>query len=351
MPYEAYFESAAESLIVVDREGRIVHVNAAAHNLFGYQAGELDGQPIELLIPDRFRGVHETHRSGYMEAPRSRPMGIGLDLSAKRKDGREFPVEVSLTFVRRDKEEYVICLVTDISIRLAREREARRADMLRTLGSIAASVAHDLNNPLTVILSRIELMTTLTADLPGEIRADLEVVHRHAQRASRITQDLLALARQRPKAHEPVDLNKLVRETLMLLGGQLSRSKIRVRTRLVSKVPKVMGDPVALEQALMNLLVNAQEAMPEGGSVEIASETTLGSPEHVRLMVADNGPGIAAENLSRLFDFLYTSKPDGSGLGLWLTRRIMREHHGEVEVRSEKGKGAIFILSFPLLPT
>jgi len=348
MPYEGYFETAIESLVVVDREGRILEANHATAALFGYDPSELTGQQIEILIPERFRELHVKHRADYMAAPRSRAMGIGLDLAGRRKDGREFPVDVSLTFVHKEEEEFVVCIVTDISERLMREREARKGEMLRTLGSVAAGVAHDLTNPLTVILSRIELMLAESQDLPNQLREDLEVVRRHAQRASRIAQDLLALAQQRPRAYEPVSLNQVAENSLLLVASEMARSGIQVKTALDPQLPTVFADRGALEQVLVNVLINAQEAMPEGGMVEIKTETLAGAPERVRLLVADNGCGIPAEAQPKLFNFLYTTKPAGSGLGLWLCRRIMQEHGGDIEVQSEPGRGATFRLTLPV---
>lgn len=289
MPYEGYIETAIDSLIVADREGRILEANHATKALFGYDPSELTGHHIEILIPERSRLLHVKHRADYMAAPRSRPMGIGLDLAGRRRDGREFPVNVSLTFVHKDKEELIICVVTDISQRLMREGEARKGEMLRTLGSVAAGVAHDLTNPLTVILSRIELILAESPDPSNQLRAHVEVVRHHAQRANRIAQDLLALAQQRPRAYEPVSLNQVAEASLLLVAGEMARSGIQVKTALDPRLPTVLGDRGALEQVLVNVLINAHEAMPEGGKVEIKTEGLAGAPERIRLLVTDNG--------------------------------------------------------------
>lgn len=348
MPHEGLIETAIDSLVVIDREGRILEANHATKALFGYDPSELTGQQIEMLIPDRFRELHVKHRADYIAAPRSRPMGTGLDLAGRRKDGREFPVNVSLRFVRKEKEEFVVCFVTDISQRLMREREARKEETLRTLGSIAAGVAHDLSNPLTVILSRAELMLAENPDMQTQLRKDIEVLRHHAQRASRIVQDLLAVARQRPRAYEPVSLNQVAEDSLMLVTGEMTRSGIKVKTVLDPQLPTALGDQGALQQVLVNLLINAREAMQEGGIVEIKTEMLAGEPQTIRLCVTDNGSGIPAEARTKLFSFLYTTKPGGSGLGLWLSRRIMQEHRGDIEVRSEPGKGATFLLTLPV---
>ena len=130
--------------------------------MFGYGHGELEGRPVEILAPDRLRARHTAHRESYLKTPRSRPMGIGLDLAGRRKDGSEFPLEISLNYVAPEAgHPLVVCFITDISERLAFERQTRRAETLNTLGAIAAGIAHDLNNPLAIISSRSELMLSL----------------------------------------------------------------------------------------------------------------------------------------------------------------------------------------------
>ncbi len=347
MPYEAYFKSAAESLLVVDLDGRIVDVNAATEPLFGYARNELLGQAVEILLPERLRDRHPQHRAKYVSMPRSRPMGIGMDLAGRRKDGSEFPIEVSLTFAHSDDGDYVISAIVDISERLALEREARRNAILSSLGAVAAGVVHDLNNPLGFISTRAELMLS-DEELSAQARDDLREIHNHAQRASRVCTDLLALASHGPTKRQSLNLNRIVDEAVMLVSGELRRDNVIVRPDLDSALPQIEGDPNALGQVFINLMLNARDAMPEGGELRIVSAPVKNRPGWIAVTIKDQGTGISAEALPRLFDFLYTTKADGHGLGLWLSRRIMREHRGNIEVQSEPGKGAIFSLSFPV---
>jgi protein-histidine pros-kinase len=153
MPYAEYFQAASEGLIVVDRSGRIIEANPKAQELFGSEADELIDQPVELLLPERIRELHGKHRAAFFTAPRNRPMGVGLNLVGRHKDGREVPVEVSLTYARgTTRGDLVVASVIDISQRLALEHEARRVETVASLGTIAAGIAHDLNNPLQIIL-------------------------------------------------------------------------------------------------------------------------------------------------------------------------------------------------------
>lgn len=352
MPYQAYFNSASECLIVVGRDGRIAEVNEQTERLFGYSRDELVAQPVEVLLPERLREQHRAHREGFFRAPGNRSMGIGLNLAARRKDGSEFPVEVSLTYSKDTRRgDLVVAALIDITERLALEREARRAEALASLGTVAAGIAHDLNNPLTVILSRAELLlaTPRQALTRPQMDEDLKVIHRQAQRASRIVQEFLELSRHGPKRASALDLNDLVERVLLLIGDQMRKSGIEVEADLDWNLPPVLGDGVALERVLINLLTNARDAMANmaDGAVTITSTASGERPGWLRLSVGDNGDGIAPAALPRIFDLLYTTKPGGSGLGLWLSRRIIQEHGGRIEVRSEVGRGTTFKISIP----
>lgn len=349
MPYEEYFKTASESLIITDRQGLIIEANLKTCQLFGYAAEELVGQPIETLIPERLRDRHRKHRASYAAAPRSRPMGICMNLAARRKDGSEFPVEISLTFAPgTSRGDLVIAAVIDVSERLGLEREAHRAETMNSLGIVAAGIAHDLNNPLSVILSRVELLMESSETLTPEIlHEDLAVIQRQARRASNLVSGFLELSRHGAKRAAPIHLNELVERALLLVGEQLRKSGIRVAVSLDDDLPTVLGEGVALERVLINLLNNARDAMPTGGAVRIETGRMRERPDWLRLSVGDSGPGIPAEAMAKIFDLLYTTKPGGTGLGLWLSRRIVQEHRGIIEVRSELGKGATFTLALP----
>jgi len=345
-----YFESAAQGILVAAADGRILRTNAALEQMFGYGHEGLEGRPVEILAPDRVRARHTAHRESYLKTPRSRPMGIGLDLAGRRKDGSEFPLEISLNYVAPEAgDSLVVCFITDISERVAFERQTRHAETLNTLGAIAAGIAHDLNNPLAIISSRTELMLSLPDRGNPDLRHDLEVLRRNAERASHIASGLLTLAAQRSTARQPVNINELVETTILLFGGELRECNIEVITSLDRKLPPVLGDPSALQRVLMNLVVNARDTMPDGGKVCIASAPAPDQAGMLQLSVADTGAGIPAEVLPKLFEIFFTTKASGTGLGLWLANRTLREHGGKIEVESEVGKGTKFTLTLPTM--
>jgi signal transduction histidine kinase len=301
------------------------------------------------LVPERLREQHRRHRVEYFRAPRSRPIGIGLNLVGLRKDGTEIPVELSLNLVKSEGRKLVSGFITDISERLALEREARVSEMSSILGAMAGGVVHELNNPIGIIISRIELMLVEwnAYNLPDQLREDLEAIHRNAQRIGRISQGLLGLIREPSKERRLVNLNSVVEDSLVLVRRQFNKQGVQIETTLDRQLPPILGDPNAIEQVLMNLLVNAREAMPDGGRIGVETSVTSDRPGWLSLSVSNTGGGIQPTALPKLFDLLYTTKGGGTGLGLWISRRIITDHQGFIDARSEPAEGTKFIVLLP----
>jgi PAS domain S-box-containing protein len=352
----ALVESASEGIVLIDGTGRIILVNAAAERMFGYGRQELLAQPLEILLPERVRAGHIAHRTGYFTEPRVRPMGIGLDLSGRRKDGSEFPVEISLSYVQSADGMVAMAFVTDITERKRVEAELRQqrealyqTEKLAALGTLAAGIAHEMNNPLGIITSRIEIMLMEAQDqsLPASVLEDLGVLHRASQRVARIASSLRSFARQSPEEHAPIDVNVVVEETLLLMQKPLTAENIRITTRLERTLPPILGDTSALQQVMINLLTNAREAMTAGGEIRIETGPVAGRPGWLKLVVMDTGPGIPSDVLPKIFDPFYTTKRAGTGLGLSVSYAIVQGHQGVVDVQSRPGEGTTFTLSFP----
>jgi PAS domain S-box-containing protein len=345
----AIFEAASEAILIVDERGTISSANRKSEEMFGYPRDALLGQPLEMLLPERLRSRHIGHRASYFQNPHARPMGRGLDLVARKGDGTEFPVEISLSYVETEEGLRALAFVTDITARQVMERAARQADRLAAVGRLSAGIAHEVNNPIGIISSRIEIML-LDAEaqpLPGTVMEDLKVLHRHAQRVARIAHGLLSFARVSAIEQVPVDLNQVVEETLLLMEKDLVKRGIAIRRSLAANLPTVQGDSSALQQVMMNLLSNAGDALGSGGEISLETRPVSGDEGAIRLTVHDTGPGMSPEILPKIFDPFYTTKSDGTGLGLSISYSIVREHKGTIDVESLPGKGTVFILTFP----
>jgi PAS domain S-box-containing protein len=342
-----YFESSVEGIITTDRGGLIHQVNPRGQELFGYHELELVGQPIEVLLPQRFRDRHPAHRNAFFFAPSSRLMGRGREIAGRRKDGTEFPAEVSLNVVHTHRGSLVIAFVTDVTERRAMEREARRKETVNALGAVAAGIAHELNNPLAVMDSRIELMLAADQDLSAETRKDLLVLQRNIERASRISRNMLSLARQRPGERVALDMNVAVEEAMLIVGAEARSEALKIEVQLDRSLPSVMGELTGLEQVIINLVMNARDAGAH--LVRIETSRVPGRDDQLRLSISDDGSGIESESLRRLFEPFFTTKPKGTGLGLWLSQRIIQDHGGTIVSESEPGKGTTFTITLPTI--
>jgi signal transduction histidine kinase len=270
-----------------------------------------------------------------------------MEIAGRRKDGSEFPAEVSLNVVHTQRGNLVIAFVTDVTERRAMEREARRKETVNALGAVAAGIAHELNNPLAVMDSRIELMLAADQDLSAETRKDLLVLQRNIERASRISRNMLSLARQRPGERVALDMNVAVEEAMLIVGAEARSEAFKFEVQLDRSIPSVMGELTGLEQVIINLVMNARDAGAH--LVRLETSRVPGRDDQLRLSISDDGSGIESASLRRLFEPFFTTKPKGTGLGLWLSQRIIQDHGGTIVSESEPGKGTTFTITLPTI--
>ena len=343
-------ESLGEGLVTLDLEGRVTGWNRAIEERYGVAPADVIGQSFL----DRFPNYAQEG----LAAPLRKLLGGEMEeftLEALTHESvYKGPVVQNLkgTLLRQDgRPAGAVLLIQDITERVALERSARQGEKLAALGTLAAGLAHELNNPIGIISSRIEIML-LDAEaepLSPAVMEDLRVLHRHAQRVARIAQGLLSFARQSSGQRGPVDLNHLVEETLLLMEKQVVKDGIAVKRALAPDLPPVWGDGNALQQVMVNLLTNARDALVGGGEIAVRTGPAPGRAGAVRLVVSDTGPGIPPDVLPRIFDPFFTTKSEGTGLGLSISYGIVREHKGTVDVQSRPGEGTTFILTFPPL--
>ncbi len=342
--YRALFHSAQEIAILVDpRTGTIVEANPYAHRALGYSEGELVGRPIFDLTDwpqEAIRAeTREVLRTGGAFLP---------DRRLRRKDGATFAIDLVLSRVELGgRSAFVLMLARDVSEREAMQRQLVQTQRLEALGQMAGMVAHDFNNLLTTVLGFASLLKRARG-LTAEERENVELIEEAARRGADISGRLLAFARGGLTRFARVDLREVVRDTL-----RLAAPAIEGRLRLTVGIPEepviVEGDAGQLQQALLNLLLNARDAMPDGGSVEVMLSREGSS---ALLVVSDDGPGMSEEVRARVFEPFFTTKgpAHGTGLGLAITYGIVQGHRGSIAVDSRPGEGATFIISLPLAP-
>jgi PAS domain S-box-containing protein len=339
-----------DAIVGVDPGGRIVLANHQAEALFGYPPDELIGQRVEVLVPERFREIHPAHRSGYFSHPTRRPMGAGVELVGVRRDGTEFPAEISLSSIETDDGPLAMTAVRDLTERAESERERALAEelnqarRLESVGQLAGGIAHDFNNLLGIIINYAKFVAQRVAE-DEQATADIQEVQHAAKRAADLTRQLLIFSRREVVRPQVLDLNSVIGGLENLLQRALGE-RIELGLRLASELPAIEADPGQVEQVLVNLAVNARDAMPDGGRVLI--ETSRGG-EGVRLTVSDTGVGMDPETRQRAFEPFFTTKPkgEGTGLGLATVYGIVTQAGGQIDLYSEPGLGTTVKLQLP----
>jgi hypothetical protein len=380
--FRGLMEAAPDAMVCVNADGRIALVNAQTERLFGYGRDELIGQPVEVLVPDQVRGLHPGHRAGYVANPRPRPMGADMQLAGRRRDGGTFPAEVSLSAMSTDEGLLVTAVVRDVTERLEiaaererlrnqaerdkMERQLHQSQRLESLGQLAGGVAHDFNNLLGVISNYATFAgEELAKELPDlrwqAVRDDIVQVQEAAARAAGLTHQLLAFARQEVIQPRVLNINDVVESVEQLLIRTLGEH-IELITDLAEDLPLVLADPGQIEQVLVNLAVNARDAMPRGGKLIIQTASTdidqvaaadhagLSPGRYVALKVSDTGTGIPRDVIERVFEPFFSTKPkgEGTGLGLATVYGIITQAGGHVRLYSETGIGTILTALLPV---
>lgn len=346
--YRRLFEASPVGIFAIDMEGRFTEVNPAAEAMAGRSASELVGRHFsDVVAPEDLEMARDrTDRLYAGELPTDE-----FELQLIRPSGERRLMRVRFSPIREgDELRGVHGVARDVTEERARAGYMHRAERLATVGTLLSGVAHELNNPLNAIRNFAQLM--LLDERGEEDREALEIIRNEADRAAKIVADLRLIARQTRETdgdRELVDLNEIVSHILKLRRYTLETHNIGVTTRLAPNLPGVLANREEMEQVVLNLLLNAEEALAGRSGERDITVTTRAAPNGVHLQVADTGPGIAACNLERVFEPFWTTKApgEGTGLGLSLVHRIVTDHGGEVRARTEPGSGAVFTLVLP----
>jgi PAS domain S-box-containing protein len=360
-------EALPDAVVVTDRHGNIVLLNAQAESLFGYDRGELLGRPVEALIPDRYCATHPSLRRDYVAQaqPPRRAMGNGaLALFGRRRDGGEFPVEISIAAAAPEDGPLVITTIRDVTAQRkseeSRTKLAQAQEAIRMRDEFLSIASHELKTPLTAVLMQAEALTRLlhkptAPTLPEPLLARLDRIHSGVRRLDALIEQLLDLSRiragQLALQRDDVDLTLAVQNVARLFQDELERAGCELR---IHAEASLIGfwDPLRIEQIVTNLLSNAIK-YGAGKPVEII--ISVGDLGRARIAVRDHGIGIAPEHQGRIFDRFERVASErnygGFGLGLWIARQVVEAHAGTIRVWSQPGAGSTFTVELPLRPS
>ncbi|SDZ40333.1 hypothetical protein SAMN05444004_11339 [Jannaschia faecimaris] len=355
---DALLGAAVDAILIADADGRILRVNAAAATLFRYSADAISGQNLSMLMPDDMAAKHGEFVDQYLTTGVKRIIGSGRDVQGKRSDGTRFPLHLSLGRTDINGEPTFVAIMHDQTRRLIAEEALTRAQRMDAIGQMTGGIAHDFNNLLTIIVGNLELLELAGVD--GKSTELITDALSAAEMGADLTSRLLLFSRKGELRPERLDIGEAVKETMRLLRRTLS-ARIEVEERVGSDPWPVSLDPMQLQTAIINLALNAQDAMPGGGRLRlevenvtidddyIAQDVEFPPGQYVRLSVSDTGVGMTPDQRRRALEPFFTTKSPGkgTGLGLSMVYGYARQSGGHLTLYSEVGRGTTVSMYFP----
>lgn len=363
--YRTLMESSPDSIILINDNGEIQLANKTVTSMFGYDSEELKGQKIEILVPDKFVKGHPEIRNKYIEQPYDKSDFKLSMLSAKKKDGSVFPVEVHLTHVVSGENRMIIANVRDTTEQQQMQNQLRQAQKMEAIGQLTGGIAHDFNNILNSILGFSALALQNEEIEKNEVlKRYLSVISQSGERARDLVKQMLAFSRGNMSGDFIVVKLLPLLEEVMNMMQPILPSSINFNINIDSDAANILADPVQINQIIMNLCINARDALQEKGTIilglrkvhlnnnECSSCHNFLNDEFIEISVKDDGMGVSAESVTKIFDPFYSTKDvgKGTGMGLSVVHGIVHNHGGHIIVDSMPGEGATFRMLFPILP-
>lgn len=346
--WRAIVDTATEGIITIDVRGSILTVNDAAKRMFGFALEELIGHNVRVLMPEPFHSEHDGYLQRYLATDEPHIIGIGREVVGQRKDGSTFPVDLSVGEGSTDDGRFFTAVVRDITVRKELQSKLAQAERLAAVGELAAGVAHEINNPANTIINCAQLIED-----GDEVLPNARIVIEEGARISDIVKALLTFARDDEDLPQPTSLHEVVERTQRLIAENWKRHGVELRIELPDDLPAVLARPQKLQQVLLNLLINAKDALLGSDSTDrdvvIDASVVDGG---VEFRVADRGPGVAEALRGRVFEPFVTTKRarGGTGLGLSISRGIVEGYRGRISLDAEHRPGACFNVWLPVAP-
>jgi PAS domain S-box-containing protein len=334
-----------DAVVSIDRRGCVVLFNQSAERIFGYKAGEIVGRKVNVLMGDPYAAEHDGYIERYENTGEPRAIGRIRTVTARKKDGTLFPIELSVTEIDIDQNVHYAAFIRDISDKVELQKQLMESEKLAAIGGTAAKIGHEIANPLNGIyltLQLVEQRLSRQASVDERVIADVMRIKKEIGRLNQLVQEFRTLSRQQDYHFRPMNVAPLLNETLDLQQLVLEGRSIIINRHIADDLPAVSVDEDRMKQALLNLIKNAGEAMPNGGTLTVA---VTASDLSVAIQIKDTGIGIAPG--SDVFQPFFTTKKEGTGLGLIIVRQIILAHRGTIVYDSEPGQGTTFHITLP----
>ncbi len=358
-------EAANDAMVSMDETGAILLANPATSRIFGYDLVEIVGKPMTMLMPEMMRKLHQNGFKRYLDTGKRHVNWQGVEVIAQRKDGQEFPVEVSFGELTSDGHKVFTGFIRDISERKQAEEQLRasernlqttqaelaRVSRLTTMGELAASIAHEVNQPLTAVINNASACLRLLANNnlePEVLRRALSGIIADGTRASTVLARIRAFIKKEPAEKSELDVNEVIEEVLVLAGRELYENQVLPDHQLKTDLPFVLADRVQLQQVLLNLIMNGIEALAAVTDRPrlLGVQSRIDESGDVLVAVSDSGTGFGLE-LDRVFNPFFTTKANGMGMGLSISRSLIEGHGGRLWAAPNSPHGAVFTFTLP----
>jgi PAS domain S-box-containing protein len=356
---QAVLDTAVDGIVLIDVNGSVLSFNPACERLFGYAPDEVIGCNVKMLMPPVYSDNHDQYLANYRRTSTRKIIGIGREVFGQRKDGSIFPMYLSVGEARQDTLSIFVGIISDLSARRETEERLRRSQRMEAIGQLTGGIAHDFNNLLAIVSGNLELLLELP-DVRADVRELAGEAMQASERGAELVRRLLAFARKQQLEPRAINLNERLPEIVQLLGRTLGEA-VQIRTLGADDLWDALADPTQVDDALVNLAINARDAMPEGGTLAIETANMfldedyaqqhidVSSGQYVMLAVTDTGLGMSAEVAARALEPFFTTKPAGRGTGLGLSQvyGFVKQSGGHVTIYSEQGRGTTVKLFLP----